>query len=57
MPQWGNQDYKQAVFQKLSQGSGGGQDEGDDHFEHFGNFSAHAPRPDVESAVSETFHP
>jgi len=58
MPQWGNQDYKQAVFSKLAQGSGGGKaDDADDHFEHFNNFSAHAPRPDVESGVGEAFHP
>ena len=24
MPQWGNQDYKKAVFEQLAQGSGGG---------------------------------
>lgn len=55
MPQWGNQDYKKAVFQQLSQGSGGG--EGEDHFEHFSNFSAGAPRRDVEEGVGEAFHP
>jgi len=55
MPQWGNQDYKKAVFQQLSEGSGGG--ENDDHFEHFSNFSAGAPRRDVEEGVGEAFHP
>jgi len=54
MPQFGNQDYKSAVFQQLSEGSGG-QDE--DHFQHFENFSAGAPRRDVEQGVGEAFHP
>jgi hypothetical protein len=54
MPRWGNQDYKQAVFERLAQGSGGGDD---DHFQHFENFSAGAPRRDVESGVGEAFHP
>jgi hypothetical protein len=53
MPQWGNQDYKRAVFEQLAQGSGGD----DDHFQHFENFSAGAPRRDVEAGVSEAFHP
>ena len=53
MPQWGSQDYKKAVFEQLSQGSGGD----DDHFQHFENFSAGAPRRDVESAVGDAFHP
>lgn len=67
MPQWGNQDYKNAVFRKLSQGSGGARaggrrrsttdDEDDDQFQHFENFSAGAPRRDVEDSVSEAFHP
>jgi len=56
MPKWGSQDYKSAVFQQLSQGSGaGGGDE--DHFQHFENFSSGAPRRDVESGVGEAFHP
>jgi len=55
MPQWGNQDYKKAVFEQLSKGSGGGGD--DDHFQHFENFSSGAPRRDVESGVGEAFHP
>jgi hypothetical protein len=55
MPRWGNQDYKSAVFQQLAQGSGGGSDE--DHFQHFDNFSAGAPRRDVEAGVGEVFHP
>src|SRR3954453_7048381 len=54
MPQWGNQDYKRAVFEQLAQGSGGGDD---DHFQHFENFSSGAPRRDVESGVGEAFHP
>jgi hypothetical protein len=54
MPQWGNQDYKSAVFEQLSQGSGGA---GDDHFQHFENFSAGAPRRDVEAGVGDVFHP
>jgi len=54
MPQWGNQDYKKAVFDQLAQGSGGGDD---DHFQHFENFSAGAPRRDVEAGVGEAFHP
>ena len=56
MPQYGNQDYKSAVFEQLSKGSSdGGQDE--DHFEHFDNFSKSAPRRDVEAGVGEAFHP
>jgi hypothetical protein len=55
MPQWGNQDYKSAVFQQLAQGSGGNDDQ--DHFQHFENFSAGAPRSDVEAGVGEAFHP
>ena len=54
MPQWGNQDYKKAVFEQLSQGSGGGED---DHFQHFENFSSGAPRRNVEAGVGEAFHP
>ena len=54
MPQWGNQDYKKAVFEQLAQGSGGGED---DHFQHFENFSSGAPRRDVEAGVGEAFHP
>jgi len=57
MPQWGNQDYKKAVFEQLAQGSGGGKGAGDDHFQHFENFSSGAPRRDVESGVGEAFHP
>jgi hypothetical protein len=55
MPKWGTQDYKSAVFEQLAKGSGGGEDQ--DHFEHFENFSAGAPRPDVERGVGEAFHP
>jgi len=54
MPKWGNQDYKKAVFEQLSQGSEGGDDE---HFQHFENFSSGAPRRDVEAGVGEAFHP
>jgi hypothetical protein len=54
MPQWGNQDYKSAVFDQLSKGSGG---DDTDHFEHFSNFSAGAPRRDVEAGVGEAMHP
>jgi hypothetical protein len=60
MPQWGNQDYKSAVFEQLAKGSGGGSADNDtdtDHFEHFANFSAGAPRRDVEAGVGEAFHP
>ncbi len=56
MPQWGSQDYKSAVFEQLSKGSGGGGDD-QDHFEHFSNFSAGAPRRDVEAGVGEALHP
>ncbi|MBV8319001.1 MAG: hypothetical protein JOZ53_29035, partial [Planctomycetaceae bacterium] len=55
MPQWGNQDYKKAVFEQLAQGSGGGEDQ--DQSQHFENFSAGAPRRDVEHGVGEAFHP
>jgi hypothetical protein len=57
MPQFGNQDYKKAVFEQLAKGSGaeGGGDE--DHFQHFENFSSGAPRRDVESGVGDAFHP
>jgi hypothetical protein len=54
MPRWGTQDYKNAVFEQLSQGSGGADE---DHFQHFENFSAGAPRRDVESGVGEALHP
>jgi len=54
MPKWGTQDYKDSVFQQLSQGSGGADE---DHFQHFDNFSAGAPRRDVESGVGDAFHP
>jgi len=53
MPQWGNQDYKRAVFEQLARGSS----EDDDHFQHFENFSSGAPRRDVEAGVGEAFHP
>jgi len=56
MPTWGNQDYKGAVFDQLAKGTNGN-DAGDDRFEHFENFSAGAPRPDVEQGVGEAFHP
>jgi len=55
MPRWGTQDYKSAVFEQLSKGSG--DYGGGDHFEHFENFSAGAPRSDVERGVGEAFHP
>jgi hypothetical protein len=54
MPKWGSQDYKRAVFEQLSKGSGG---EDDDSARHFENFSSAAPRREVESGVSEAFHP
>jgi len=57
MPQWGNQDYKKAVFEELSKGSGGGSSSDDDHFQHFENFSSGAPRRDVEAGVGQAFHP
>jgi len=56
MPQFGNQDYKKAVFDQLSKGSGGASDD-EDHFQHFENFSSGAPRRDVEAGVGEAFHP
>lgn len=56
MPQWGTQDYQNAVLQQLSQGSSGGSGEVD-HTAHFENFSAGAPRRDVEAGVGEAFHP
>ena len=55
MPQWGSQDYKKAVFEQLARGSGQGGD--DDHFQHFENFSAGAPRRDVEAGVGEASTP
>jgi len=57
MPQYGNQDYKNSVFEQLSQGTGGKANADEDHFQHFDNFSSGAPRRDVEEGVSETFHP
>src|SRR5947207_140314 len=54
MPQWGTQDYKNAVFEQLAQGSGNGNK---DQFEHFENFSNYGPRSDVERGVGEAFHP
>jgi len=57
MPQFGNQDYKNSVFEQLSKGSGSKDADDEDHFQHFDNFSSGAPRRDVEEGVSETFHP
>jgi len=57
MPQYGNQDYKKAVFEQLSKGSGGEGGGDEDHFQHFENFSSGAPRRDVESGVGDAFHP
>ncbi len=58
MPQWGTQDYRSAVLDQLSQGSGGKSASADqDHAEHFENFSSGAPRRDVEAGVGEAFHP
>jgi hypothetical protein len=54
MPQWGSQDYKDAVFKQLAKGSKG---KDDDHFQHFDNFSQGAPRTDVERGVGEAFDP
>ena len=51
MPKWGSQDYKNAVFEQLSKGSGS-DDDNDDHFQHFENFSSGAPRRDVEAGVN-----
>ena len=56
MPQYGNQDYKSAVFEQLSKGSSQSNQD-DDHFQHFDNFSKSAPRRDVEEGVGEAFHP
>jgi hypothetical protein len=57
MPQWGTQDYKDAVFQQLSQGSSGGGGDEHDHYEHYDNFANHAPPEDVQAGVGEAFHP
>jgi hypothetical protein len=57
MPQYGNQDYKNAVFEQLAKGSSGGGDDDQDHFQHFENFSSGAPRRDVEAGVGDVFHP
>ncbi len=57
MPQFGNQDYKNSVFEQLSKGTGGKDADDEDHFQHFDNFSSGAPRRDVEEGVGETFHP
>lgn len=54
MPKWGTQDYKSTVFEQLAEGSNGKQE---DSFQHFENFSAGAPRSDVERGVGEAFHP
>jgi len=56
MPQYGNQDYKNSVFEQLSKGSSAPTGE-EDHFQHFENFSAGAPRRDVEAGVGEALHP
>lgn len=56
MPQYGNQDYKSAVFEQLSKGSSASSGD-EDHFEHFDNFSKSAPRRSVEDGVGEAFHP
>jgi len=55
MPKWGNQDYKSAVFEQLAKGSQ--RDDDADRFEHFENFSAGAPRTDVEQGVGEALGP
>jgi hypothetical protein len=57
MPQYGSQDYKNAVFEQLAKGSSGGGADDQDHFQHFENFSSGAPRRDVEAGVGEAFHP
>lgn len=57
MSQRGNQDYARAVFEQLAQGSGGSGGGDEDHFQRFENFSAGAPRRDVEEGVGEAFHP
>jgi len=57
MPRWGNKDYKDAVFEQLSKGSGSDNENDDDHFQHFENFSSGAPREAVEHGVGEAFHP
>src|SRR5438045_2117529 len=57
MPRWGNQDYKDAVFEQRSKGSGSDNENDDDHFQHFENFSSGAPREAVEHGVGEAFHP
>ncbi len=56
MPQYGNQDYKNSVFEQLSKGSSAPTGD-EDHFQHFENFSAGAPRRDVEAGVGEALHP
>jgi len=57
MPQYGTQDYQNAVLKQLSEGSSGGGSGDQDHFNHFENFSGGAPRRDVEAGVAEAFHP
>lgn len=57
MPQYGTQDYQAAVLKQLSEGSSGGGDDDQAHQDHFENFSAAAPRRDVEAGVAEAFHP
>lgn len=55
MPARRNQDYKNAVFEQLAQGS---KDSGnDDHFEHFDNLSTGPARSDAETGAGDGFHP
>jgi hypothetical protein len=59
VPKWGNQEYKNAVFKQLAKGTREDRAKGtrEDRFEHFENFSAGAPRSDVEWGVGEAFQP
>ena len=57
MPQYGTQDYQDAVLKQLSEGSSGGGDDDRSHHDHFENFASDAPREDVEAGVGQAFHP
>ena len=55
MPQYGNQDYKSAVFEQLSQGLRPAGRRGP--LPALRELLAGAPRRDVEAGVGEAFHP
>ena len=56
MPQWGNQDYKKAVFEQLSKGSAAGATTRTTSSTSTTSRPG-APRRDVEAGVGEAFHP